>query len=124
MQPRFADHAWEDYLYWHETDRKQLKRINALIEDIRRHPFTGIGKPEPLKHQLAGFWSRRIDDRHRLVYAVEGEVVLIAQCRDHYCSPGVRSFIRSPAQRYTSRRLPICKTSTRITPSSMLQMTR
>ena len=75
MQPRFADHAWEDYLYWHETDRKQLKRINALIEDIRRHPFTGIGKPEPLKHQLAGFWSRRIDDRHRLVYAVEGEVV-------------------------------------------------
>jgi toxin YoeB len=84
MQPRFADHAWEDYLYWHETDRKQLKRINTLIEDIRRHPFTGIGKPEPLKHQLAGFWSRRIDDRHRLVYAVEGEVVLIAQCRDHY----------------------------------------
>lgn len=72
MQPRFADHAWEDYLYWHEADRKQLKRINALIEDIRRHPFTGIGKPEPLKHQLAGFWSRRIDDRHRLGYAVEG----------------------------------------------------
>ena len=84
MQPEFADHAGEDYLYWHETDRKQLKRINTLIEDIRRYPFTGIGKPEPLKHQLAGFWSRRIDDGHRLVYAVEGEVVLIAQCRDHY----------------------------------------
>lgn len=84
MQPRFADHAWEDYLYWHDSDRKQLKRINALIEDIRCHPFTSIGKPEPLKHQLSGFWSRRIDDRHRLVYAVEGDVLLIAQCRDHY----------------------------------------
>ena len=84
MQPRFSDQAWEDYLYWHETDRKQLERINTLSEDIRRHPFTGIGKPEPLKHQLSGFWSRRIDDRHRLVYAVEGEVLLIAQCRDQY----------------------------------------
>ena len=71
MQPGFSDHAWEDYLYWHETDRKQLERIDTLIEDIRRHPFTGIGKPEPLKHPLAGFWSRRIDDRHRLAHAVE-----------------------------------------------------
>jgi toxin YoeB len=61
-----------------------LKRINTLIKDIQRTPFEGIGKPEPLKHQLSGFWSRRIDDRHRLVYAVEDSTLLIAQCRDHY----------------------------------------
>jgi toxin YoeB len=84
MQPKFSDHAWADYLYWFDTDRKQVKRINALIEDIRRHPFEGLGKPEPLKHQLSGFWSRRIDSTHRLVYAIEGQDILIAQCRDHY----------------------------------------
>ena len=66
------------------TDKAMLKRINQLIRDIQREPFAGIGKPEPLKHQLAGFWSRRIDNCHRLVYAVEGDTLLIAQCRDHY----------------------------------------
>ncbi|ATE62242.1 Txe/YoeB family addiction module toxin [Thauera sinica] len=84
MPLKFADHAWDDYVYWSQHDRKVLKRINQLIEDIRRHPFEGIGKPEPLKHQLSGFWSRRTDDRHRLVYAINGDDVLIAQCRDHY----------------------------------------
>jgi len=83
MPIKFATRAWEDYLYWQETDRAVLRRINALIKDIERQPFSGIGKPEPLKHQLTGFWSRRIDDRHRLVYAVEQGVLLIAQCRDH-----------------------------------------
>lgn len=84
MQQKFSDHAWDDYLYWHETDRKQVRRINILIEDIRRHPFEGIGKPEPLRHHLSGFWSRRIDGEHRLVYAIDGDEILIAQCRDHY----------------------------------------
>lgn len=84
MPIKFATRAWEDYLYWQETDRAVLRRINALIKDVERQPFSGIGKPEPLKHQLTGFWSRRIDDRHRLVYAVEQGVLLIAQCRDHY----------------------------------------
>ncbi|TVR62029.1 MAG: Txe/YoeB family addiction module toxin [Candidatus Competibacteraceae bacterium] len=81
---KFATRGWEDYLYWQTTDRTVLKRINQLIRDIQRDPFSGIGKPEPLKHHLSGFWSRRIDDRHRLVYAMEGDTLLIAQCRDHY----------------------------------------
>ena len=81
---KFSPAAWEDYLYWQKTDKVILKRINQLIREIEREPFTGIGKPEPLKHQLAGFWSRRIDNCHRLVYAVEGDTLLIAQCRDHY----------------------------------------
>ena len=81
---KFATRGWEDYLYWQTTDRTVLKRINQLIRDIERDPFSGIGKPEPLKHHLSGFWSRRIDDRHRLVYAMEGDTLLIAQCRDHY----------------------------------------
>ena len=81
---KFSTRAWEDYLHWQTTDRAILKRINQLIRDIERDPFSGIGKPEPLKHQLAGFWSRRIDSSHRLVYAVEKETLLIAQCRDHY----------------------------------------
>ncbi len=84
MQKTFSDNAWDDYTYWAQHDRKVLKRINDLIKDIDRNPFEGIGKPEPLKHQLQGFWSRRIDDRHRLVYAVNGDTILIAQCRDHY----------------------------------------
>jgi toxin YoeB len=76
--------AWEDYLSWQGQDRKTLKRINLLIGDTLRHPFEGIGKPEPLRENLSGFWSRRIDDSHRLVYAVaEGELVIIA-CRYHY----------------------------------------
>lgn len=81
---KFASRGWEDYLYWQTTDRSILKRINHLIRDIERDPFSGIGKPEPLKHQLSGFWSRRLDDSHRLVYAVEKDAILIAQCRDHY----------------------------------------
>ena len=84
MMIKFSTAAWEDYLYWQMTDKAMLKRINQLVRDIQREPFAGIGKPEPLKHQLAGFWSRRIDSCHRLVYSVESNTLLIAQCRDHY----------------------------------------
>ncbi len=80
----FADHAWEDYLYWQKTDKKTVKRINSLIKDIQRSPFDGIGKPEPLKHALAGYWSRRINDEHRIIYKVDSESVYIAQLRYHY----------------------------------------
>lgn len=75
--------AWEDYLYW-QSDKKTLKRINQLIKDIRRNPFEGIGKPEPLRGNLSGFWSRRIDGEHRLVYTVNDNVVVIIACRGHY----------------------------------------
>ena len=84
MKLIFSEHAWEDYLYWQQTDRKMLLRINALIKEIQRQPFEGIGKPEPLRHALAGYWSRRINDEHRLVYKVTEEAVLIAQLRYHY----------------------------------------
>lgn len=84
MLIKFSTSGWEDYLYWKATDRTVLKRINLLIRDIEREPLAGIGKPEPLKHQLTGFWSRRIDSQHRLVYAVCGDTLCIAQCRDHY----------------------------------------
>jgi toxin YoeB len=76
--------AWEDYLYWQTQDKKILKRINQLIKDVSRNPFEGIGKPEPLKGDLTGFWSRRIDEKHRLVYAVEDNAVLIFSCKGHY----------------------------------------
>ena len=76
--------AWEDYLHWQGQDRKTLKRINHLIRDAARTPFSGIGKPEPLKENLSGFWSRRIDDTHRLVYVVEGDDLAIIACRYHY----------------------------------------
>lgn len=76
--------AWEDYLYWQGQDRKTLKRINALIQDAMRQPFEGIGKPEPLRENLSGFWSRRIDDTHRLVYTVEENDLAIIACRYHY----------------------------------------
>jgi toxin YoeB len=76
--------AWEDYLYWQGQDRKTLKRINALIQDALRHPFEGIGKPEALRENLSGFWSRRIDDTHRLVYTVEDKDLAIIACRYHY----------------------------------------
>jgi toxin YoeB len=76
--------AWEDYLYWQKNDKRMVKRINALIKDALRNPFAGIGKPEPLKHQWAGFWSRRINEEHRLVYSVEEGNLIIAQCRYHY----------------------------------------
>jgi toxin YoeB len=80
----FSEHAWEDYLYWQRTDRKILQRINALIKEVQRTPFAGIGKPEPLKHGLSGYWSRRITDEHRIVYKVEEDSLLIAQLRYHY----------------------------------------
>jgi len=80
----FSAHAWNDYLYWQKTDKAIVKRINALIKDIQRSPFEGIGKPEPLKHALSGFWSRRINDEHRIVYKVTEGNILIAQLRYHY----------------------------------------
>ena len=76
--------AWEDYLCWQTQDKKMLKKINQLVKDISRNPFEGIGKPEPLKGNLTGFWSRRIDGEHRLVYAVEDDKVLIFSCKGHY----------------------------------------
>ena len=84
MKPVFADEAWNDYLYWQEQDKRTVKRINELIEATKRDPFSGIGKPEPLKHALAGFWSRRITDEHRMVYKVEKDALLLAQLRYHY----------------------------------------
>lgn len=80
----FADEAWEDYLYWQDTDRSMLRRINHLIKDVRRSPYEGIGKPEPLKHQLAGWWSRRIDSQHRMIYRVTEHSIEIAHLRHHY----------------------------------------
>jgi toxin YoeB len=84
MKIIFSSQAWDDYLHWQQTDRKILKRINDLIKEITRTPFEGAGKPEPLRHTLTGYWSRRIDDEHRLVYKIEGVAVLIAQMRYHY----------------------------------------
>lgn len=78
------DAAWAEYLYWQNQDKKTLKRINQLIKDIEQNPFTGIGKPEPLKGNLSGFWSRRINDHHRLIYTIQGENCVIAQCKGHY----------------------------------------
>lgn len=80
----FRQQAWDDYLFWQRHDKRILKRINLLISDIQRDPFTGIGKPEPLKHQFTGFWSRRIDDEHRLVYTLLDDELIIIQCRYHY----------------------------------------
>ena len=84
MKLIFSEHAWNDYFYWQKTDKKILKRINAVVKDIQRSPFDGIGKPEPLKHALSGYWSRRINDEHRLVYKISDESILIAQLRYHY----------------------------------------
>ena len=84
MKIVFADRGWEDFTYWVENDRKIAARIVRLIKDIEREPFEGLGKPEPLRHDLTGFWSRRITDEHRLVYAVGKEQVLIAQAQYHY----------------------------------------
>lgn len=80
----WTDEAWRDYLYWQGQDRKTLRRINRLIGDAMRSPFTGLGKPEPLRENLAGFWSRRIDDTHRLVYAADDSALTIISCRYHY----------------------------------------
>lgn len=84
MKLVFAEHAWDDYLYWQKTDKKLLDRINALIKNVSRSPFAGIGKPEPLKGALSGYWSRRINDEHRLVYKIADGAVYIAQLRYHY----------------------------------------
>lgn len=84
MKLIFSAHAWEDYLYWQRTDRKILQRINTLIRESQRTPFEGIGKPEPLKHGMSGYWSRRINDEHRMVYNVEADALCIAQLRYHY----------------------------------------
>jgi len=80
----FSDRAWEDYLYWQKTDKRMLKKINELVKDIDSNQHEGIGKPEPLKHTLSGFWSRRINEEHRLVYRIEGDEIQIAQMRHHY----------------------------------------
>ena len=80
----WAEAAWEDYLYWQQKDKKALKRINILIKDIKRQPFEGLGDPEPLKHNWSGYWSRRIDREHRLVYKVVDDTVYVVQCRYHY----------------------------------------
>ena len=84
MKLIFADEAWEDYLYWQKHDRKMVERINKLIIEVKREPFAGVGKPEPLKHALSGFWSRRINDEHRMVYKIEGGSLLLAKLRYHY----------------------------------------
>lgn len=80
----WAENAWSDYLYFQQKDKKILKRINSLIKDVTRQPFEGLGDPEPLKHNWSGYWSRRIDREHRLVYNVEGNTIYIVQCRYHY----------------------------------------
>ena len=80
----FHDDAWDDYLYWLHTDKQIAKRINTLVKDIQREPFAGIGKPEPLKYNLTGYWSRRITEEHRLVYKADGDHIIIIQCRYHY----------------------------------------
>ncbi len=80
----FADKAWEDYLYWQKNNKQVLKKINNLIKEIRREPFKGLGEPEPLKYNWSGYWSRRITLEHRLVYKVQDNNLLIAQCRYHY----------------------------------------
>ena len=84
MKLLFSDHAWEDYLYWQKTDKKILNRINKLIKATQREPFEGVGKPEPLKHGLTGYWSRRINEEHRMVYKCTDDALLIAQLRYHY----------------------------------------
>jgi len=84
MKLVFADQAWEDYLHWQQEDPAKIQKINALIKDVRRDSFKGLGKPEPLKGSLAGYWSRRISDEHRMVYKVSGGDLLIAQLRYHY----------------------------------------
>ena len=80
----FTETAWEDYCYWQSQDKKTLKKINQLLNDIKRNSFSGIGKPEPLKNELSGFWSRRIDEKNRIVYKIENDVIQIIQCKGHY----------------------------------------
>jgi len=84
MNKIFSDQAWEEYQYWIQNDRRILKKINELLQDIERNGHVGIGKPEPLKLDLEGFWSRRITEEHRLVYSIEGGAIYVAKCRKHY----------------------------------------
>lgn len=84
MKKVWEDSAWDDYLYWQQTDKKMLNKVNDLIKSFVRTPFSGIGKPESLKENLNGFWSRKIDNTHRLVYKVENDILIISQCRFHY----------------------------------------
>lgn len=84
MRYVFSERAWDDYLYWQKTDRKTLNRINALLKEIARTPFSGTGKPEPLKYALSGYWSRRVTRQDRIIYKVEGDAVLVVQIRYHY----------------------------------------
>lgn len=84
MKTVFTEHGGADYVHWSETDRRMTKRINRLIEECKRDPFAGIGKPEPLKGDLSGYWSRRIDDEHRLVYRARGDELVVVQARYHY----------------------------------------
>ena len=80
----WTEDAWEDYEYWQRTSKEKVKQIGKLIKAIKRDPFKGIGKPEPLKHDLAGYWSRRIDQEHRLDYEIQDDAIIIVQCRYHY----------------------------------------
>lgn len=84
MNFEFVEESWEDYAYWQKTDKKKLKRINELLKEIARTPYEGIGKPEPLKHKYSGYWSRRIDDEHRLIYQIKDNSIIILKCRFHY----------------------------------------
>ena len=84
MKYIFVDESWEDYLYWQKIDKKILKRINLLLKDIARNPYDGLGKPEALKHNYRGFWSRRINNEHRLIYQVKDDEIRIVKCRFHY----------------------------------------
>jgi toxin YoeB len=84
MKLTFTDEAWDEYLYWQVKDKKIRKKINTLIKDTKRDPFNGLGKPEPLRHELAGYWSRRITQEHRLVYEVFKESILVVSCQYHY----------------------------------------
>jgi len=84
MKYIFVDESWEDYLYWQKNNKKYVNKINKLLKDISRQPFSGLGKPEPLKFQYSGFWTRRIDEEHRLIYKVKNDEILIAKCRFHY----------------------------------------
>ena len=84
MKYTFVDESWEDYLYWQQTDRKILKKINELLKDISRYPYSGLGKPEALKYKYKGYWSRSITKEHRLIYRVKDEEIHIAKCRFHY----------------------------------------
>jgi toxin YoeB len=84
MKIVFTELSWEDYLFWQKNDKQKLKRINELLKDITRNPYEGIGKPEPLKFNYAGFWSRRIDEEHRIIYRVINDEIQIAKCRFHY----------------------------------------